>query len=85
VGTKQIIEKLSANKKFEIEEKLGVFEFTKLIEKASYEDREIETQYLEKLEKSIQGIAVFKDDQENPVYKKLLQTIREIKKPPSKK
>jgi hypothetical protein len=85
VGTKQIIEKLSGNKKFEVEEKLGIVDLTRLVEKASDENREIESQLLEKMEKSVQGIPVFKDDMENPMYKKLIQTIKELKKPPSKK
>ena len=76
---------MSGNKKFEIEEKLGLVEFTKLIEKTSDENREIEAEYLDKLEKSIQGFPSYKDDLENPMYKKLIQTIRDLKKPPSKK
>jgi hypothetical protein len=76
---------LSGNKKFEVEEKLGISEFTKLIEKASDENREIESQFLEKLEKSQQGLTVFKDDLENTMYKKLIQTIKDLKKPPVKK
>jgi hypothetical protein len=34
---------------------------------------------------TMQGINVFRDDQENPLYKRIVQVIKEMKKPIAKK
>jgi hypothetical protein len=84
VGTKQIIEKLTGNKKFEVEEKLDQQGLIKFIENVSELNSETEKILISKLESSVQGNTVFKDDIENPVYKRIVQVIREMKKPPVK-
>lgn len=40
---------------------------------------------MSKLEESIQGNTVFRDDIENSVYKKLVVIIKDLKKPANKK
>lgn len=75
-----IIEKLTGNKKFEVDEKLGPQEFMKLIETVSEGNSETENILISKLEESVQGNMVFKDDPENPIFKKLVQIIKEMKK-----
>ena len=85
VGTKLIIEKLTGNKKFEVDEKLSLNDYFKLIESVTEGSRENEDIFLIKLEESIQGIYSFKDDQDNFIFKKLVQIIKEMKKNPPKK
>jgi len=85
VGTKQIIEKFTGNKKFEVDEKLGLPEFTKLIENIADSNVETEKILLDKFEKAVQGNYVFKDELENPLYKRTVQLIKEMKKPKAKK
>ena len=80
IGTKLMIEKLTGNKKFEVEEKLGLPELTKLVETIAENNPENEKILLEKLEKSTQGVFSFKDDLENPLYKRMVQCIKDLKK-----
>ncbi len=80
MSTKIIIEKLTGNKKFEVDEKLGASEFFKLVETVSDANISNEDELLLKLEASLQGSLVCKDDQENFIYKKLVQVIKEMKK-----
>ena len=75
-----IIEKLTGNKKFEVDEKLGIAEFTKMIESASEGNTDTENVLMSKLEESILGNMVYKEDIDNPVYKKLVQVIKDMKK-----
>ena len=44
----------------------------KFIEAVSEDDKEVEDSFLEKLELSNQGHTVFKDDQDNNLYKKMI-------------
>lgn len=80
VSTKQIVEKLSGIKKFDVDEKLGLPEFTKLLENTCEGDTQVVDLLLEHLEESLGGTTIFKDDLENPIYKRLVQVIKEMKK-----
>ena len=84
LSTKLIIEKLSGNKKFEVDEKLGFVDFVKLLENVSENNFDSQKTLVEKMELSIQGNQIFKDDLENPLYKRMAQLIKEMKKPPGK-
>jgi hypothetical protein len=71
---------LTGNKKFEVDEKLGLQEFMKLIESVCEGNYETENVLITKLEESTQGNMVFKDDPDNQIFKKLVQIIKEMKK-----
>jgi hypothetical protein len=74
------VERLTGNKKYDIDEKLFFDDFVKFIEAVSEDDKEIEISFLEKLELSNQGHTVFKDDQDNNLYKKMIQVLKDMKK-----
>jgi len=44
------------------------------------DDTETENMFLEKLELSNQGQTVFKDDQDNTLYKRMIQILKDMKK-----
>lgn len=79
------MEKFSGNKRFDVDEKLGLNEFIKLIENSVENNKESEEEYLEKIELCQAGNSCFKDDPEYPFYKKMVQLIKEMKKPLGKK
>ena len=76
---------MTGNKKFEVDEKLGLVELTKLVETVSEGASETENYLLTKLEESTQGNLVFKDDMENSIYKRLVACIKDLKKSAPKK
>ena len=81
VSTKQIVEKLSGNKKFEVDEKLSLEEFNKLLENTCEGNTTMIDLLINNLEISITtGNMIYKDDLDNPVYKKLVQVMQEMKK-----
>ena len=49
------MERLTGNKKYDIDEKLFFDDFMKFIEQVSEDDKEVEDSFLEKLELSNQG------------------------------
>jgi hypothetical protein len=71
---------LTANKKFEVDEKLGLPELTRLIETVCDGNIDSEKLLLTKMEESQQGVFSFKDDAENPLFKKMVEKIKELKK-----
>ena len=81
VSTKTIIEKLTGNKKFDVDEKLdqpaiNLF-IESITEKHSYEENEL----MSKLETALtEGEMVYKEDIENPLYLKIVDYFRELKK-----
>lgn len=79
-SSKSLIEKLTGNKKFEVDEKMdqtGVITFIESItEKHSDEENEL----LDKIEAAIQGNTVYKEDLENPLYLKIVNYFKELKK-----
>lgn len=76
VGTKQIIEKLSKSKKFDYEEKLTYQQFKALLEEISNHSPDKEEELIELFTASVEGHAIFADDQENETYVKICETIR---------
>ncbi len=80
VSTKQIIEKLSGDKKFSVDEKLSLDDFNKLLENVCEGNTTMIDLLINNLEISTNGNQIYKDDIDNPVYKKLIQTIQEMKK-----
>ena len=79
-SSKSLIEKLTGNKKFEVDEKMdqtGVITFIESItEKHSDEENEL----LDKIEAAIQGNTVYKEDLENTLYLKIVNYFKELKK-----
>lgn len=80
VSTKQIIEKLSGDKKFSVDEKLSLEDFNKLIETVCEGNTDMIDKLTNNLEISVSGNVIYKEDLDNPVYKKLVQVIQEMKK-----
>lgn len=80
VSTKQIVEKLSGDKKFSVDEKLSLDDFNKLLENVCEGNTTMIDLLINNLEISTNGNQIYKDDIDNPVYKKLIQTIQEMKK-----
>lgn len=80
VSTKQIVEKLSGDKKFSVDEKLSLDDFNKLLENVCEGNTTMIDLLINNLEISTSGNQIYKDDIDNPVYKKLIQTIQEMKK-----
>ena len=73
---------MNGNKKFEVDEKLGLPEFTKLIETVCENNKEYQKNILKKMEEYVKGNLAYKDDQQ---IIKLIQIIKEMKKASSKK
>lgn len=80
VSTKQIVEKLSGDKKFTVDEKLSLEDFNKLLENVCEGNTTMIDLLINNLEISTSGNQIYKDDSDNPVYKKLIQIIQEMKK-----
>jgi len=80
IGTKTIVERLTGNKKYDIDEKLFFDDFVKFVESVAENEKEIENQFLDKLELSNQGQTVFKDDQDNLLYKRMINILKDMKK-----
>lgn len=80
IGTKQIIEKLSGNKKFDVDEKFSPQDFPKILDVISDNDPNILDQLLSSLEEATKGNSVYKEDLENPLYKKVFGIFKELKK-----
>lgn len=71
---------MTGNKKYDIDEKLFFDDFVKFVENVAENDKETEDSFLEKLEFSNQGQTVFKDDQDNFLYKRMIQILKDMKK-----
>jgi len=85
VSTKVIIEKLSGNKKFEVDEKLSLEDFNRLLDNVCEGNGTMIDLLINNLEISLTtGNTIYKDDLDNPVYKRLVQVMQEMKKPGKK-
>lgn len=80
ISTKLIIEKLTGNKKFEVDEKLNLDDFINIIDNLAEGDEEIIDSLLSNFEIAIEGDQIYKDDLDNIVYKKLVQIFKDLKK-----
>ena len=79
ISTKLIIELLTGNKKFEIDEKFDKEGLIKFIESITEIHSEEEGQLITVLEEGIQGTQTFKEDLENPLYVKIVGYFKDLK------
>ena len=74
-----LIEKMTGNKKFDVDEKFEKDGLIKMIESIVEPHSDEENELLEKLEESMEGNMPFKEDLENPIYLKIVQYFRDLK------
>ena len=79
ISTKTIIELLTGNKKFDVDEKFDKEGLIKFIETTVEIHSDDENQLLESLENALQGNPVFKEDMENPLYLKVVEYFKGLK------
>ena len=79
ISTKTIIELLTGNKKFDVDEKFDKEGLIKFIESIVEIHSDEENTLLENLENALQGNPVFKEDLENPLYLKIVNYFKELK------
>ena len=79
ISSKMLIEKMTGNKKFDVDEKFEKDGLIKMIESISEPHSDEENELLAKLEESLQGNMVFKEDLENPLYLKIVQYFKDLK------
>lgn len=79
-SSKTLIEKLTGNKKFDVDEKLDQAGIITFIESITEKHSDEENELISKLEEGIQGNTVYKEDLENPLYLKIVNYFKELKK-----
>ena len=79
IGSKYIIEILTGNKKFDVDEKFDKDGLIKFIESTVETHSDDENKLLESLENALQGNQVFKEDLENPIYLKIVEYFKGLK------
>ena len=79
ISSKMLIEKMTGNKKFDVDEKFEKDGLIKMIESIVEPHSDEENELLSKLEESMEGNMVFKEDLENPLYLKIVQYFRDLK------
>ena len=79
ISTKLIIELLTGNKKYDIDEKFDKDGLFKFIENIFEPHSEKEGTLLDNLESALQGDLIYKDDLENPIYLKIVDYFKELK------
>ena len=79
ISTKLIIELLTGNKKYDIDEKFDKEGLIKFIESTVECHSEEENALLDALDSALQGNTVFKEDLENPIYLKIVGYFKELK------
>ena len=79
ISSKMLIEKMTGNKKFDVDEKFEKDGLIKMIESIVEPHSDEENELLTKLEESLQGNMVFKEDLENPLYLKIVQYFKDLK------
>ena len=79
ISTKTIIELLTGNKKFDVDEKFDKEGLIKFIESVVETHSDEENTLLESLEKALEGNTVFKEDVENPLYLKIVDYFKGLK------
>lgn len=85
ISTKLIIEKLSGNKKFEVDEKLYQDDFVRVLDVISEGVEAVLDSLVSNMELALSGQPIYKDDLENVVYKRIIQVLKELKKGGNKK
>ena len=79
ISTKLIMELLTGNKKYDVDEKFDKDGLIKFIESVVEMHSDEENSLLESLESALQGNTVFKDDLENPIYIKIVDYFKSLK------
>ena len=79
ISTKLIIELLTGNKKYDVDEKFDKDGLIKFIESIVEMHSDEENSLLESLEAGLQGNMVYKEDLENPIYLKILDYFKGLK------
>ena len=79
ISTKLIIELLTGNKKYDIDEKFDKDGLIKFIETIVEPHSEKEGTLLDNLESALQGNYIYKYDLENPIYLKIVDYFKELK------
>ena len=79
INTKLIIELLTGNKKYDVDEKFDKDRIIKFFESIVEAHSEEENALLDALESSLQGNTVYKEDLENPIYLKIVGYFKELK------
>ena len=79
ISTKLIMELLTGNKKYDVDEKFDKDGLIKFIETIVEMHSDEENSLLESLESALQGNTVFKDDLENPIYLKIVDYFKGLK------
>ena len=79
ISTKLIIELLTGNKKYDVDEKFDKDGLIKFIESTVEMHSDEENALLDSLEAGIQGNMVYKEDLENPIYLKILDYFKGLK------
>lgn len=80
ISTKWIIEKLTGNKKFDVDERLEPNAIITLFESITEKYSEEEAEIFSKFEEALNGNQVFKEDLENPIYDKIVKYFAKLKK-----
>ena len=79
ISTKLIMELLTGNKKYDVDEKFDKEGLITFIESIVESHSEEENALLDGLESALQGNMVYKDDLENPIYLKIVSYFKELK------
>ena len=79
ISTKLIIELLTGNKKYDVDEKFDKDGLIKFIESTVEMHSDEENALLDSLEAGLQGNMVYKDDLENPIYLKIVDYFKGLK------
>ena len=79
ISTKLIMELLTGNKKYDVDEKFDKEGLIKFIESVVEMHSEEEKTLLDSLESALQGNTVFKEDLENPIYLKIVEYFKGLK------
>ena len=79
ISTKLIIELLTGNKKYDVDEKFDKDGLIKFIESTVEMHSDEENSLLESLEAGLQGNMVYKEDLENPIYLKIVDYFKGLK------
>ena len=79
ISTKLIIELLTGNKKYDVDEKFDKDGLIKFIESTVEMHSDEENALLESLEAGLQGNMVYKEDLENPIYLKIVDYFKGLK------
>ena len=79
ISTKLIIELLTGNKKYDVDEKFDKEGLVKFIESTVEAHSDDENALFDALESALEGNMVYKEDLENPIYLKIISYFKELK------